>query len=51
MTVTIMSKKRAYVFPDIDGFQIETDGEDLKMDAVTEDGKQLIRVGEWCEDV
>lgn len=50
MTITIMSKKRAYVFPDIDGFQIETDGEDLKMDAVNEDGKQIVRVGEWVDD-
>lgn len=51
MTITIMTKKRAYVFPDIDGFQIETDGEDLKMDAFNEDGKQIVRVGEWTEDV
>lgn len=51
MTVTIMTKKRAYIFPDIDGFQIDTDGEELKMDAVTENGKQIIRVGEWAEDV
>ena len=51
MVITILTKKRAYVFPDIDGFQIETDGEELKMDAVSEDGKQIVRVGEWTEDV
>ena len=49
MTVTIMTKKHPYVFPDADGFQIELEDEDLAMDAVMEDGKQIVRVGDWSD--
>ena len=51
MTVTIRTKKRPYVFLDVDGFEIEIEDEPLTMDTENKDGKQIIRVGEWAEDV
>jgi hypothetical protein len=49
MVVTIITKKSPYIYPDIDGFQVETDGEGLNVDIVTENGKQIVRFGNWTE--
>lgn len=52
MILTVVTKKQPYIYPEADGFKIELDeGEELVMDAVNEDGKQIIRVGKWAEDV
>lgn len=44
---TIFYKKKPYIYPDIDGFEIETDeGETFEIDTfVNEDGRQVYRFG------
>lgn len=49
MTVTIITKKCPYVYPDIEGFEVKLEGEELLMDAVVEDGKQVVRFGDWSD--
>lgn len=49
MVVTIVTKKKPYIFPDIDGFEVKTDGEGLNMVATMEDGEEVVKFGEWAD--
>ena len=53
MILRIMTSKRPYIMellPEVGGFEIEADeGEEMAMQAVNENGKQMFRFGDWAK--